>query len=189
MDGDGESVTDPNPVRQRESSGSGLTAKLGPLPVWGWVAIFAVGGAVVMLWMNNRKAAATSSTDTTSSDTTAQSADISDLQSQLATVEAQIRDTQGLPATPGPPGPQGAQGPPGTTTTTPPPPGPATQYATALKGYHVDEWITDLGKYGFVPGFTWEKLLAFNPSIGANINWHTNSALNTFKETKTYRVA
>lgn len=152
-----------------------MTSKLGPLPVWAWVGIAAAGGVVVLLWLQNRKAGAASTTNNT---TNVPDTQVTDLQSQLATVESQIRDLQGASSTTTPP-------PDGTGTPAP------TQHATenVKAGWHVDQWVHDLNTSGEAPGITWDKLVALNPTIVANVAWgHANTAQNTFLHDATYRL-
>lgn len=88
-------MTQPPEPRRASSEGTpsgGLTSKIGPLPVWGWVALAAVGGVVVLLWLRSRNSAAAGSTTSTVSPDTAT---VANLQDQLATVTSQIRDLQG----------------------------------------------------------------------------------------------
>lgn len=100
--------------------GGGLTSKVGPLPVWGWVALAAAGGIAVLLWLQNRRTAAAAAGAGTNATTQVQGADaaqVANIQNQLSTVLSQIRDVQAMPLTPGPAGPAGATGgigPPGT---------------------------------------------------------------------------
>lgn len=77
-----------------EDGGGGLSTKIGPLPTWAWLAITAAGGVVVLLWLQSRKNAASSTTDT-SGTVSPSTADVANLQDQLATVGSQIRDLQG----------------------------------------------------------------------------------------------
>jgi hypothetical protein len=80
-------------------------------------------------------------------------------------------------ATPTPPDDGGGDGGGGTTPTT---------VDVIVKGsWHVDQWIMDYRRQ-FDPTLTYEALAAQNPSIGSNIVWHTNSALNTFKHDAKY---
>jgi hypothetical protein len=92
-------MTDPTPST-KESSGGGLTSKIGPLPMWGWVAIAAAGGIAALLWMQHRKPAAqpTNTTEVQGPD----SATVANLQDQLGTVLGQIRDLQGGSSKPAP---------------------------------------------------------------------------------------
>lgn len=85
-------------------SGGGLTSKVGPLPVWGWVALAAAGGIAVLLWLQSRKkAAAPGDTSTAATGSVSPStADVANLQDQLATVVSQIRDLQGGNSQPAP---------------------------------------------------------------------------------------
>lgn len=63
-------------------------------------------------------------------------------------------------------------------------------WATVVPGWHVDQWILDLqaGKGPGGVGTTWTHLLALNPQIVNNINWHQNSKDNTFKTGASYRI-
>ena len=52
----------------RPAGGTGFAKKVGPLPVWGWVGLAALGGLGYLWWRSHHKAAAsTASTATTTS--------------------------------------------------------------------------------------------------------------------------
>ena len=111
------SETAPEP--QPRSSGGGkirqtLTAPIGPLPMWAWVAIAAVILVAWRLYANKgqqQSQAATSDTGTSAND-------VPQFVNQTYTTVTPPQ--QGPPGPPGPPGPAGAEEPPGPT-------GPATR--------------------------------------------------------------
>lgn len=83
---------------ERPDTGSGLGEKIGPLPAWGWIALAAAGAVGVLLWLQRRNAASSSTTTTPS--VAPSTADVANLQDQLATVNSQIRNLQGANSTP-----------------------------------------------------------------------------------------
>jgi LysM domain len=103
--------------------GSGLKSKVMGLPVWGWVAVAAAGGIVLLMWLQNRKSKTAAPTDTSG---TPAYADLSGLTTeQYESLLALLRDIQGNTSVPAPAGPPGPQGPPGTPGTPGPPGTPA----------------------------------------------------------------
>lgn len=90
-------MTQPPETSPRQG-GSGLSAKIGPLPTWAWIGVAAVGGIVVILWLRSRSN--TQQAATPGSDVSPSTADVANLQDQLATVESQIRNLQGGNSTP-----------------------------------------------------------------------------------------
>lgn len=86
------------------AKGGGLSRKLGPLPVWAWVALAAGGGIVYFLWKRKSAASATG-TDNTAADVSANTSDMLS-ESQYENILAAIHDLQGPasvpPATPNP---------------------------------------------------------------------------------------
>jgi hypothetical protein len=77
----------------RDSGGIGLTNKLGPLPVWGWIALAAAGGIAAIVWLRSRKPQ-----DQQGNTTEVQgpdSATVQNLQDEMQVVISQIRDLQG----------------------------------------------------------------------------------------------
>lgn len=131
-------MTQPPESPPRERGGSGLTAKVGPLPTWGWIALAAAGGIVAILWLRSRGANQPSTSDTSS--VSPDSATIGNLQDQLAVIASQIRDVQGGTSTP-------------VTTTQP------TQTAVITEGQGLNAFLQ---KYHI----TLDQLLALNPDIG-----------------------
>lgn len=91
-------MTQPPEPQPREGGGSGLSAKIGPLPTWAWIGVAAVGGIVVILWLRSRSN--TQQAATPGSEVSPSTADVANLQDQLATVESQIRNLQGANSTP-----------------------------------------------------------------------------------------
>jgi hypothetical protein len=82
-------------------TGSGLTAKLGPLPAWAWLGIIAVGGAIVWFVYKGRQssAAATPNASTTGNciDNSGNSVPCNqvDYGGEIATLQTEIMDLQG----------------------------------------------------------------------------------------------
>jgi Fibronectin type III domain len=70
---------------KKASGGSGLTKKVGPLPVWGW-AVLGLGGAVAYLWWRSRKSGSSAGTTATTS-TTSSSAYASQLDQMQAELD------------------------------------------------------------------------------------------------------
>lgn len=112
------------PERSAPSGGGGVkgtfTNKIGPLPMWAWVAVIA---AVLVGWRVYASRKSASTTDSTGA--TADTADVPQFVNQTyTTVTAPVQ---------GPPGPQGRQGTPGKS---PKPPGPQqlTRTWTSLGG-------------------------------------------------------
>jgi hypothetical protein len=93
-------VTQPPPRPQTPpQQGNGFQQKLGPLPVWAWIALAAAGGVVLLLWTQSRKS---NSSDTATSPV--DTATLGDNTGALETLASQIRDLQGAnsqPTTPG----------------------------------------------------------------------------------------
>jgi len=106
-------MTEPVSTRDERGGGSGLTAKVGPLPTWGWIAIAAAGGIGVLLWLQHRRSAAQpTGTNNTVAVQGADAATVSNLQDELQTAFAQIRDLQsGQASTPAPSAPTTAPSP------------------------------------------------------------------------------
>jgi hypothetical protein len=96
----------PEAPSSRSSGGNVFTQRIGPLPMWAWVAV--IGGALIAwrLYSSHKSAAATAQTDTSSvpADQVPQFVNQTYVQTTAPTSQS--------------PGPQGPQGPPGT-------PGPA----------------------------------------------------------------
>ena len=89
-------MTQPPEAPPRESGG-GLSTKVGPLPGWAWIGIAAVAGIGVILWLRSRGSATSAAPGSTVSPDTAT---VGNLQDQLATIAAQMRDLQGGSTTP-----------------------------------------------------------------------------------------
>lgn len=91
----------PPPSDTSPSEGGGLQRRMMGLPMWGWIAIAAAGGIVLILWYQNKKnnqPAPGANADVTGTDTTQGLAT-----SQYEALLAQLRDLQGansVPATP-----------------------------------------------------------------------------------------
>lgn len=159
-------MTEPMPPKRStppSGGGGAMSEKLWGLPTWGWVAIAAAGGVVMLLWLQNRKKgdSAPQQTLTTPS---ADSADVQDLQSQLATIEAQIRDLQGGGSTPAP-GDDGS----GTT-----PPVPATDDGSVVGGRNVQGYFEAWNRHDPTLHLTWAKFIALNPGALTNVNTFGN---------------
>jgi hypothetical protein len=73
------------------TGGSGVTQKMGGLPVWAWVAIAAAGGIVFFVWRSKSSSTTASTADTSTDNSDAEANSLS----QLAVLESQIRDIQG----------------------------------------------------------------------------------------------
>lgn len=78
--------------------GAGFSRKIGPLPVWGWTALAAVGGVGVWWYLRHRKA--TSSTASTATTTSTASSTSTDYAGEISTLQAEIQQLQGEPSTP-----------------------------------------------------------------------------------------
>lgn len=93
-------MTQPEPRRPEAppSQGGGLTAKIGPLPAWGWLGLAVVGGVIVLLYLRSRNAS--NATAAPSSGISPDTATVQNLQDQLATFGSQVRDLQGAPSRP-----------------------------------------------------------------------------------------
>lgn len=152
------------PAETAPSQGGGLTSKLGPLPVWGWVALATAGGIGFILWRRSKANAAAATTTTGTVNVQGpDSATVQNLQDQLAVVESQIRDTQAMPLTPGPAGPVGPAGgigPPGTPGPATPVPSPAqaTSRTTISSGESVAPMLAFFG-------MTQQQFEQLNPGI------------------------
>lgn len=70
---------------------------LSRIPTWGWVGIATVGGVLVIVWWKNRNSSAASDTSAPASVSDSDS----DVQSELDSLAAQIRDLQGDNSTTG----------------------------------------------------------------------------------------
>lgn len=73
------------------SGGSGLTRKIGPLPVWGWVAAAAAVGVGFIWWRNHQANAATAATSDTASGVDTSTDDAA----SIATLQSEIQQLQG----------------------------------------------------------------------------------------------
>jgi cytoskeletal protein RodZ len=161
------------PDTRPQSSGLDLSAKMGPLPVWGWIALAAAGGVGVLLWLQSRKnAAAAGTTGTTTEVQGADAATVANLQDQLATVEAQIRDTQGSGSTAQPTAPNSNL--------------PSNTHV--LAGWSVYKFLNDLNT-GLPANIkvTYQDLLAANPGLANSIN-NSDPAKPTFKTETTLNL-
>jgi hypothetical protein len=101
----------------KKAKGTGLTKKVGPLPIWGWAALAAVG-AGAYIWYRDRKAKS-SSAGTASTTSTTSTAGIDE--SQLAAELAQLLNEEGQgggASSSGTTGTTGSGGGTGTTTKT-----------------------------------------------------------------------
>lgn len=98
--------------------GTGLTAKLGPMPVWAWILVMAAAATGVMAWMHSRSTArqqsaqataqppSSSATGTTSEDGCTDASgnavpcDQADYAGQIAALQAEIDNLEGPAAAP-----------------------------------------------------------------------------------------
>lgn len=98
-------MTAPNQPQPRQETPP-RSGRIGGLPTWGWVAIAAAGGVVVLLWLRSRKTAAptTPTTDTSGND----------IASELSVLQTEIQNLQGMGSLPTSPPPAGtpSSGPP-----------------------------------------------------------------------------
>jgi len=74
-----------------------LSTKVGPFPVYGWVAGIAIGGIGVWYWWHNRASNSASSTATSPADTS--SAGGGDYAPEIATTQSEIQQLQGEEST------------------------------------------------------------------------------------------
>lgn len=164
-------MTQPPETTQRPEGGTGggLTSKLGPLPVWGWVAIAAAGGVVLLLWLQSRKnaaAAATPAPNVIGPDT----AEVQNLQDQFGVISSQIRNLQGG----------------GSVATSNSP-----STSNVLAGWSVYQYLSDLNdqlqQQGNPLRVTYAQLLALNPGLANNIN-NSDPAKPTFKQSATINI-
>lgn len=131
------------PETQPRQGGDGLSAKVGPLPAWGWIVLAAVGGIGLIVLLRSRNATQSTTAPSSVSPDTATTAN---LQDQLAVVASQIRDLQGGNSTPPPNNP-----PSGTTQ--------PTQTAVITEGQGLNAFLQ---RYHI----TLDQLLALNPDVG-----------------------
>ena len=161
-------------TQPRDSGSLGLTQKMGPLPVWGWIALAAAGGIGVLVWLQHRKSAAADTTGTNSTVAVqgADAATVANLQDQLGVVLSQIRDLQGGPSTP-------------TGPTTVPLNSNQVQTSQVKAGWSVYQYLSDLNdqfqQQGNTLRVTYSQLLALNPGLANNIN-NADPAKPTFKQ-------
>ncbi len=170
------------PPTTKDSGGTGLNAKLFGLPTWGWVALAGAGGVALLLWLQNRKNAAPAPVQTMDTSNAGDS-QIQDLQAELATVESQIRDVQGMPSTPGPAGPTGPAGPPGTVPVAP-------DDGTVIGGRNVQGYFAAWNAHDPTLHLTWRNFIAMNPQALANIETfhNTNGSDDAFIHNAKYRL-
>ena len=89
----------PQPARAASpSGGTGFARKIGPLPVWGWVGLAALGGGAYLWWRNHHKA--TSATTSTAVSTSTGATTSTDYAGEVSTLQAEIQQLQGAALTP-----------------------------------------------------------------------------------------
>lgn len=156
---------------EETTRGNAFTAKVGPLPAWGWIAIAAAGGIGVLLWLQNRrgKQQPTNTTDVQGVD----SATLNNFEDALATIEAQIRDLQGAGSQPTPGGgggltPGGPTPPPVTPPSNdqPPPSHRPIGHTLVIDGKNLQELLNFYG-------MTAEQLWTLNPGLQGSVRWYT----------------
>jgi hypothetical protein len=94
----------PRPQSAPAGGGGALTRKLGPLPVWGWLAIIGVGGGALWYFIKSRESSSASSAGSNPAAVGGECADASgnsvpcdqvDYGGQIATLQAEIEALQG----------------------------------------------------------------------------------------------
>jgi hypothetical protein len=164
---------------------TGLQHKVAGLPQWAWIGLATAAAVVGMVWWRSRSSATTTPTNTTTPDTSGQANGLST--EQYESLLAILRDLQGNQSTPVNTDP----------TPTPTPTAPTDTYSSVQQGWGVNEWIRDLqqghGEGGGNPDITWDKLVAMNPSILANVYnldgpSSKDSERNVFRTAARYRI-
>lgn len=144
----------PNPAAGSGKRENVFTHKIGPLPMWGWLAI--VGGALVAwrLYSNKNASAAQSGTSTSSTDTSANTVPQFVNQTYVSTTAPASPGTAGGAGTPTNPAPVGTSGQPKPTTTGSgwnyPAPSGLQAYDTATRGTRLS-WNAVTGPSGQHP--------------------------------------
>lgn len=82
----------------RPAGGTGFAKKVGPLPVWGWVGLAALGGLGYLWWRSHHKAAASTASTATTTSTGATTS--TDYAGEISTLQAEIQQLQGATSTP-----------------------------------------------------------------------------------------
>lgn len=81
-------------LRPGSTGGSGLTSKMAGIPMWGWAAIAAAGGIVIVMWWRSRKPSQSNANAATAYDASGLSTE------QYESLLALLRDIQGNTARP-----------------------------------------------------------------------------------------
>ena len=185
----------------RTETGSGLTSKMGPLPVWGWVAIAAAGTIVGIYWWRARKSAKNAaeedgSVGLSSSPSSARTVLVGGGAAeglpteQYESLLALLRDIQGQNSTPI--GDGGGDTPdPNQPVPSTPDNGPRAYPSFQLSvqaGELVETFNSQIKSRHDGKMHNWVTIEAANPSLAANINWVSDINSRTFKKSATYTI-